>query len=215
MEHSHSSSSSPWEQGFDLSYKFACERLAKIVAIQDQCHRSSARYVASNEIVVDYLNQPYHIVVDECRISLENSDKEIPLRDRILILHYFTGAKGTPATGKLIAFKQLSGGASYFPTFSHRSIVPLVKNFGKSPELLIKTAAKLGGHEAGYGDVSVTVNAFPRVPITLVLWRGDDELAPNGSILFDANIADYVATEDVTVLCETIIWKLVKSIPST
>jgi hypothetical protein len=53
------------------------------------------------------------------------------------------------------------------------------------------------------------------VPITLVLWRGDEELAPNGNILFDANISDYVPTEDVTVLCETIIWKLVKGGPST
>ena len=90
-----------------------------------------------------------------------------------------------------------------------------MKNFGKNPELLIKTATKLGGREADYGDVSVTVNAFARVPITLVLWRGDEELAPNGNILFDANISDYLSTEDVTVLCETIIWKLVKDISSS
>jgi hypothetical protein len=47
-----------------------------------------------------------------------------------------------------------------------------------------------------------------------VLWRGDEELAPNGNILFDANISDYLSSEDVTVLSETIIWKLVRSIPS-
>jgi hypothetical protein len=210
-----SSKNSPWERGFDLSYKLACERLAKISDIREQCRRSDARYIGPGEIVIHYLNQPYRIMVRECRILLEDNDKETPLRDRILILHYFIGAKGTPATGKSIAFKQLSGGASYFPTFSHRSIAPLVENFGKDPGLLIKTAAKLGGREADYGNVSVTVNAFDRVPITLVLWRGDEELAPNGNILFDANISDYLATEDVTVLCETIIWKLVKDIPSS
>jgi hypothetical protein len=154
-------------------------------------------------------------MIPDCKISLEESGAEARLRDKILILHYFTGAKGTATSGRLIAFKQLSGGASYFPTYSHRSIAPLVKHFGRNPELLTKTAAKLGGREAGYGDVSVTINAFDRVPITLVLWRGDEELAPNGNILFDANISDYVPTEDVTVLCETIIWKLVKGGPST
>jgi len=61
----------------------------------------------------------------------------------------------------------------------------------------------------------VTINAFAHVPITLVLWKGDEELAPNGNILFDANISDYLSTEDVTVLTETIIWKLVKDNPST
>jgi hypothetical protein len=215
MEHRHSSSSSPWERGFDLSYKFACEELAKISDVQEQCRKSGARYIGPNEIVINYLNQLYHIILPDGKILLENSDIEAPLRDKILILHYFTGAKGTAATGKLIAYKQLPGGISYFPAFSQRAIAPLVKNFGKNPELLRKAAAKLGGSEAEYGDVSVNVNAFDRVLITLVLWRGDEELAPNGNILFDANISDYLSTEDVTVLCETIIWKLVKGGPST
>ncbi|MDH4269026.1 MAG: DUF3786 domain-containing protein [Dehalococcoidia bacterium] len=215
MTHDHSSlSGGCWERGFDLSYRLACEQLAKISDVRQQCRKSSAQYIGPNEIVIGYLNQPYHIMIPNCRILLEEGGTEVPLRDKILILHYFTGAKGTPATGKLIAYKQLLGGVSYFPAFSQRAIAPLVKNFGRSPELLVKAAAKLGGHEADHGDISVTVSAFPHVPITLVLWRGDEEVAPNGNILFDANIPDYLSTEDVTVLCETIIWKLVKNIPS-
>jgi hypothetical protein len=214
MQGRSSLSDSPWERGFDISYKFACEKLAKISDIQEQCRKSGARCLGSHEIVINYLNQPYHILLPDVKILLENSSPEASLRDKILILHYFTGAKGTPATGKLIAYKQLPGGISYFPAFSHRAIAPLAKNFGKNPELLRKAAARLGGREADYGDVSVTVNAFDYVPITLVLWSGDEELAPNGNILFDANISDYLSTEDVTVLTETIIWKLVKDIPS-
>jgi len=47
------------------------------------------------------------------------------------------------------------------------------------------------------------------VPVTIVLWQGDDEFAPQGSIMFDAAICDYLSTEDITVLCETITWRLV------
>ena len=214
MENRRSSSDSPWERGFDISYKFAREKLAKISDIEEQCRKSGARYLGPHEIVINYLNQPYHILLPEIKILLGDGGLEASLRDKILILHYFAGAKGIPATGKLIAYKQLPGGISYWPAFSRRAIAPLVKNFGKSPELLIKMAAKLGGRKADHGDVSVTINAFDRVPITLVLWRGDEEIAPNGNILFDANISDYLSTEDVTVLTETIIWKLVKDIPS-
>jgi hypothetical protein len=203
------------EQGFGISYKLAREQLSRISDIQEQCRKSGARYVRPNEIVINYLNQPYRITLPNVEISLEGSNVEVLLKDKILILHYFTLAKGTPAAGRLIAYKQLPGGISYFPAFSQRAIAPFVKHFGKNPELLIKVAAKLGGRESNYGDVSVTVNAFEHVPITLVLWRGDEELAPNGNILFDANICDYLSTEDVTVLTETIIWKLVKGIPST
>ena len=214
MENRRSSSSSPWERGFELSYEFACEELARIGNIREQCRKSSARYIGPGEIVIDYLNQPYHIMIPECRILLEDSGTEAPLRDKILILHYFTGAKGTAATYKLIAYKQLPGGVSYFSAFSQRAIGPLVKNFGRSPELLGKAAAKLGGREADHGDISVTINAFDRVPIALVVWKGDEEVTPNGNILFDANVSDYLSTEDVTVLSETIVWKLVRNIPS-
>ena len=210
-----SSSQGSREQGFGRSYKLARERLAKIGDIQEQCRKSGAQYVEPNEIVINYLNQPYHITLPDVEISLEDSKVEVALKDKILILHYFTEAKGTPATGKLITYKQLPGGVSYFPAFSQRAIAPLVNHFGKNPELLIKAAAKLGDRGADYGDVSVNVNAFDHVPITLVLWRGDEELATNGNILFDANISDYLSTEDVTVLSETIIWKLVKDIPYT
>jgi len=213
MTHEHGSSSSGcWENAFDLSYRLACEELAKISDVRQQCARSGARYMGPDEIALGYLNQSYRIVIPDCKISLEESGAEVPLRDKILILHYFTGAKGTPATGKSIAYKQLLGGISYFCAFSQRAIAPLVKNFGKSPELLMKAVTQLGGHKGNHGDVSVTVSAFPLVPITLVLWRGDEEVPPNGNILFDANVSDYLSTEDVTVLCETIIWKLVRSI---
>ena len=215
MKNRYSLSHGSREHGYELPYKLTRDQLAKISDIEEQCHKSGARYVGPNEIVINYLNQPYHITLPDVEILLEDSNVEVPLKDKILILHYFTLAKDTPATGILITYKQLPGGISYFPAFSQRAIAPFVNHFGKNPELLIKAAAKLGGREADYGDVSVTVNAFDHVPITLVLWRGDEELAPNGNILFDANISDYLSTEDVTVLCETIIWKLVKDIPST
>lgn len=214
MEGRSTLSNSPWERGFDLSYRVACQQLTKIGDLEEQCRRSGARYLGPREVVIDYLNQPYHIMIPGDKIVCADSSTEAPLRDRILVLHYFTGAKGAPATGKMIAYKQLKGGPSYFPAFSQRAIGPLVKNFGRNPELLREAAAKLKGREADYGDVSVTIDAFDRVPITFVLWKGDDELAPNGNILFDANISDYLPTEDVAVLCETIVWKLVKNIPS-
>ena len=215
MKDSSSLSDSPWERGFDISYKLAHERLARINDIKDQCRKSGARYLGPNEIVINYLNQPYHITLPDIDILLEGSDVKVPLRDKILILHYFTEAKGTPATGKLIAYKQLPGGISYFPAFYKRTINHFVSHFGQKPELLVDIVAKLGGYKTDQGDVSMTVNAFDHVPITLVLWRGDEELAPNGNILFDANVSDYLSTEDVTVLIETVIWRLVRDIPST
>ena len=204
-----------YEYGYTQAYQLACEQLLKIDKIKQQCVKSGARYQETDwqQIVsLEYLNRTYQIVLPDIKIDLPDSQEEIPPSDKILILHYFITAKGTPIADRMITYKELPEGINYFPSFSKRAIKPLVDCFGNEPQLLIDTAATLGGYKADYGDVAVTINAFPYAPITLVLWRGDQEFAPSGSIMFDATVSDYLSAEDITVLCQTIAWKLVKSL---
>ncbi len=204
--------------GYELAYKLACEQLSKIDDIDQLCLRSGARSQIigpQKAIILEYLNESYQIVFPDIDISQVGREEKVPIRDKILILHYLTLAKGTTPTNKLISYKELPEGVNYFPTFFLRAIKPLLDHFGKEPRFLMITAEKLGGNKAEYGDVAVTINAFSHVPITLVLWRGDEEFAPEGSILFDSNISDYLSTEDINVLCETIAWKLVKLLKKT
>ncbi|TRZ52581.1 MAG: DUF3786 domain-containing protein, partial [Dehalococcoidia bacterium] len=194
------------------AYKLACEELGK-VDIEEQCRKSGTRYVVidSQELaIVDYLNQSYQITFPHIEVSLVDGGAEIPTKDKVLILHYLTQAKGTPIANKFITFKEFPEGANYFPTFSKRSIEPLIKHFGTEPQRLVEAAQKLGGRRVDYGDVAAAISAFSRIPVTLVLWRGDEEFPPQSNILFDASIPSYLSTYDVTVLCENITWKLVK-----
>jgi len=206
---------SNYEYGYTQAYQLACEQLARIDDIQQQCLRSGTRYQEAGEqqiITLKYLNRTYRVTLPNINVSLTDSEEEVPLRDKILILHYLIMAKGTPIADKPITFKELPEGINYFPPFSKRTIKPLVDRFGNEPHLLIDAAAILGGYKADYGDVAATINAFPYVPITLVLWRGDEEFPPSGSIMFDATVSDYLSAEDISVLCQTISWKLVKSL---
>ena len=205
-------------QAYLLAYKLAREQLTKIDDIEQQCRKSGAQYqvVASKKaITIQYLNQSYLITLPDVEISLVGRAEEVPIRDKVLILHYFTSAKGTLATNKLITFRELPEGKVYSPTFSNRTIKPLLNYFNKDPNLLVEISKKLGGYKADYGDTAVTINAFSHVPITIVLWQGDAEFAPQGNILFDATISDYLPTEDITVLCETITWRLIRYLRET
>jgi len=207
------SSQNNFEYGYELAYKLACEELAKIGDIEQQCLKSSARYLeidSKKVIIIEYLSQSYLISLPGIEISLMNSEAAVPVKDKILMLHYLTSARGTPLSNKMIAYKELPGGISYFPTFSKRAIKPLLDYFGKEPHRLLDVAGKLGGHKADYGDVAVTINAFSRVPITLVLWQGDEEFPSRGNIMFDSTISEYLSTDDINVLCETIAWRLVR-----
>jgi len=202
-----------YEYGHELAYKLACEQLAGIGDIELQCRKGSARYLEIDSrkvIVIEYLNQSYLISLPDIEVSLMNSQEPVPIEDKILMLHYLISAKGTPLSNKMITYKELPEGANYFPNFTQRAIKPLIDHFGKEPPRLIDVAGKLGGRSADYGDAAVTVNVFSRVPITFVLWRGDEEFAPRGSIMFDSTIPDYLSTEDLNVLCSSIAWRLVK-----
>ena len=201
-----------YEYANELAYKLACEQLVK-TNIEEQCRRSGARYQAidsQNFIILEYLNQSYRIALPNIDISLRDSEEKAPIRDKLLILHYLTLAKGTPSANKPITFKELPEGANYFPTFSKRAIKPLLDYFGKEPNQLMDVAVKLGARKVDYGDVAVTINAFSRVPVTLVLWQGDTEFEPSGSIIFDATISDYLSTYDITELCAAITLKLIR-----
>jgi len=197
--------------GYELAYRLAREQLLKIDDIEQQCRKSGTQYIDSRKaITIEYLNQSYLITLPDIQISLMGKEAEVPLRDKILILHYLTQAKGTPLSNQVITYKELPEGSAYFPTFYQRTIKPLVNYFGNEPHRLLDMAKILAGHEADYGDTAVTINAFRRVPITLVLWKGDDEFAPEGNVLFDRTISDYLPAEDIIVLSETTVRKLIK-----
>ena len=199
----------------ELAYKLAVSELAKIDDIGQLCLKSGAqlKLVDSQEVIVlEFLNKSHQIRFPDIDVSSTDSDESVPLRDKLLILHYLRRATGSSLTNKIITFRELPEGANYFPNFSQRVIKPLVDSFSRKPQRLLDAAFKLGGYETDYGDAAVTINAFSRLAITLVLWQGDDEFASRGSVLFSSTISDYLSTEDITVLCETITWRLVKTL---
>ena len=118
----------------------------------------------------------------------------------ILLLLYLTEADGRPREDRWIAFEQIPGGAGYSSAFRGPVLGRLVQTFGHRPEALIEAAARVDGQPLDMGDVGVAITALPRVPMAVVLWRGDEEFGPSASVSFDASIEGYLDTEAVTAL---------------
>lgn len=134
-----------------------------------------------------------------------------PLEIQILILHYLTGASGIPVNGRLISFKELPDGSIYISPFTQRAVNPLVKLFGHSPEKLVEAASHFGGSRYNLGDMAVTVPFFPLVPLTYVLWLGDEEFPPSGNVLFDSTASTHLATEDYAVMAGMGVFEMKKA----
>jgi hypothetical protein len=217
----HLSVTLPDQKNYEVAYgqalKLAEEKLAAAAQIEELCARSGALYIADqgkNNIQISFLNHLYNIRMPEATFSQLGSPAPVEVRDKILMLHYLLTASGRPLSGELIGFQELGAGLVYYPTFAQRVIQPLIIYFGKTPEKMLELAGPLGGTKSALGDYAVTIPAFTRVPLTMIFWRGDDEFPPNANILFDRLVLDYLPLEDLIVLCQTIVWKMVKSLKS-
>ena len=67
----------------------------------------------------------------------------------------------------------------------------------------------MGGIKGEEGDASLCFQAFPRVPVCLILWAEDDEFPPDGNLLFDASISKYLSAEDIAVLSGMVVYPLI------
>ncbi len=195
----------------ELAFSIVVKQLVATEDIEAQCRKTGSRYIRPEKaVLINFLNRTYKFSYPEGVVSFADETGEVPIKDKILILDYFTRASGNPLTGELITYKELHDGINYFPTFHKRAIQPFVTFFGDKPEYLIETAGIFGGKPVNYGDVAVKIDAFSRVPITIALWRGDEEFGPEGSILFDSTVSEYLTNDDIHSLCEGIAWKMVR-----
>lgn len=203
-----------YEYSLGLAYEVACEQLSGI-DVDRQCRNCGATYniVDSKKIVIlPYLNCPCNIVIPDGTVSFADSGEDIPMREKLLVLHYLIHARGTPLSNKLVSSRDIPDVKNYFRTFFKRVLQPINTSFGKDPQTLLNAGKAFGGEMAGYGDMAVTIPAFERVPVTFIVWQGDNEFPAEGNIMFDSTIADYLPSEDIIVLSEILTWKLIKSL---
>lgn len=156
-----------------------------------------------------FLGKKTVVTWPECGVSFAESEDEVPIQQQVLILHYLNRVSESKVLDEWIAYQEIPDGKFYLDAFYKRAKNPMVQAFGDKPELLLKLAAKAyAATPSDQGDASVVVQAFPKVPIVLMIWRGDDEFPPEGNILFDRSISHFLSAEDIAWLAGMIIYPL-------
>ena len=109
-------------------------------------------------------------------------------------------------------FKRVSHftNVNYFSSDTQRAIE---KHFsGKLNELKNACQELEGFHHAmeiSY-DLSIQFNALPRISLLLLFNDGDEEFPATGNILFDSSIEKRLSAEDIAVMCQQIVFKIIK-----
>jgi hypothetical protein len=206
----------PEQRNYELALSEALEIARRQLVSSDiggLCLQAGVEFRESangKTIAIKYLVEEHYVSLPDANVINIETKNKLPPRERLLVLHYLLNAKGTPLTGRPITIKEIPDGLNYYPTFVKRALQPLINAFSRQPVRLIAIAGKLGGRQAENGDAAVIIDAFPRVPLTYILWRGDLEFPPGAGIVYDRSITNYLPVEDIIVLSEIISWKLVR-----
>ncbi|TET29206.1 DUF3786 domain-containing protein [Candidatus Aerophobetes bacterium] len=195
----------------ELSFRLALEELAK-KDIQRQCQLAGATYKLTHSgkalIRLLLINEVYEICYPKGEVTCRGNSRPVNLMKKAIFLRYLNNAKEASTEEKLVGFNQLPAGSFYNPAFSQRVVKPFVTFFGEQPQKLKWAADKLGGVNIPFGDVGVRVPFLPKVSISFVLWKEDDEFSPNGKVLFNSNITSYLSTEGIIIASEMLFNRL-------
>ncbi|MGB9803043.1 DUF3786 domain-containing protein [Desulfofundulus sp.] len=162
------------------------------------------------EFIVPFLGLHYLVKYPDGEVTDAAGGAEVPREIQITLLHYLAKASPARVEGRFISFQELPGGFIYAGPFHNRAVRPLVGIFGSKPELLVQAAEMLGGRRVEIGDVAVTVPVLPKIPVTFVLWLGDEEFPPSGNVLFDSSAPRHLPTEDYALLPGLVLGKMKK-----
>ena len=194
-----------YDRAYAQSYELAFDRLTHS-NLNMICRVNGASLITDGIIGLEYFGNP--ITVDSLHRTVNSVNIPLTITEKLIILHYLVTAGGKTATGKLITFKELPEGAGYFPTFYKRAVAPVISKFGNSIANLRVAAAAIGGTAIDMGDAAVSFGVLPHVVLVWIIWRGDSVLPPEGSVVFDSTITDYLPVEDIAALCQSIAGKL-------
>jgi len=188
--------------------KIAIEALSRI-PFEAILKRTGFESPSENTFQTPFLDRIYLVSHPQFNFSDQiECEKEVPIQEQVLILHYMKAAAMPSPTDVWIAYREIPGAAFYFGAFVKRAVEPLKKVFGDNLAGFARAAQKLQAQEIENGDVGFEFRVLPCVPLQLILWAADEEFQAEANILFDKNIGQILSPEDVAWLAGMLVYRL-------
>jgi len=122
--------------------------------------------------------------VDLSSRSANMEGKVLSDKATLLVLHYLISAGPIVPTGRWISYRQLPGGEAYYLAFKRRTLDELYSLFNRRPEMLFSAMKAVGARRLSFGDASVAIDVFPKLPVAAIIWRGDHEVEGRANLSF-------------------------------
>lgn len=124
---------------------------------------------------------------------------------RVLVLHYLGTTVRPAGFPPSVTFADLPGGRGYAGVYRQRVNGRLCATAGRDREALRRAATALGARFTTGGDLAFDLQVFPRLPVRVVWYAGDDEFPPDAAVLLPPNVNSLLCTEDIVVVSERVV----------
>ena len=182
---------------------------------QKTAQRAKCQYLTDPpRYVITLLNIEYEVNLSERQIFSTQTGPEptdAEFLEQLCILAYLINAQDMPPANKFVGPEYLPSGQFFFRGLHSLPTKKLEEAFGESPEKLYEVSKKLDAKQSEFGDASIEFHALPRIPITIIIWRGDDEFEARASILFDQTAGNQLPLDALGALANLTVKALVKA----
>ncbi|MBI4963748.1 MAG: DUF3786 domain-containing protein [Desulfomonile tiedjei] len=132
---------------------------------------------------------------------------------KVLVLQHFIAAAENQGTavrvmGQWIDCRSLRYGAVMGAHFLKTTTEILGQFFARGEDQRIAKVLQWGGKPIELGDYGYIFKFFPRLPVALIHWEGDDEFPAYSKILYDVSASNYMPTHGLAALTDFLLHKL-------
>ncbi|HEY3375767.1 MAG TPA: DUF3786 domain-containing protein [Candidatus Aquicultor sp.] len=172
--------------------------------------RTGAEFDVDTEALrIPFFGKQYTVTKNSCFASDGCADDT---KDKILIIDYLLSFGGLDAGDGWIDFREIPSSFAYDGAFRAHVESVLEKNAGT----IIRRKAELIDKYNGYNitgyvepDFTVAFQVFPRVECLVLLYEGDEEVGAGAKVLFSSNAHNFLTTESLAAIAETLARRLV------
>jgi hypothetical protein len=161
--------------------------------------------------LVTLLNSEYTVNLSDKQVLTAKDRSPAGFIEELCILAYFINSQDLPAAGKLTPVQALPGGQFFFRGPHKLNTDKLEATFGQNPEQLYGLIDRFSAKKYKFGDAAIELYILPRVALTIVIWRGDDQFPARASILFDQTAASQLPLDALWAAANLTIKKLIEA----
>ncbi len=175
------------------------------------CSNTGATLLEDGKYLVQCLSESWLVDANQQQVMKADGafggewDRQVPF----LILVYLVMAQEEPASGTMIAPRDVLPGKDFFAGRYELKTHDLKRAFADKGEYFLQAGEKLGGTLRHEADVSARFRVFPKIIVDYLLWLEDEEFPASITILIDKNVPIHYPLDATAVLINLLSQRLI------